>query len=152
MIKVWIKTNLYDKLFKESKDWLPLETGGMLLGYKDIYKDIIITNLIDAGPNANHGSSSFIPDGEYQQSELSKIYTKSKSIITYLGDWHSHPYNHSYMSWRDRKTIRKIAKTETSREPNPIFIIIGTIPSEAKCWRFNKKKKRKLEELEIKLY
>lgn len=97
MIKVWIKTNLYEKLFKESNDWLPLETGGMLLGYKDIYNDIVITNLIEAGPNAIHKSSSFIPDGVYQQAELSNIYTKSDRMTTYLGDWHSHPYSHSYI-------------------------------------------------------
>lgn len=145
---VWIKLNLYQVLFEKTNNCLPVETGGMLLGYKDIYNDIVITNLISPGPNAIHKMWSFIPDGEYQQSELDKIYTSSNRITTYLGDWHSHPYSPSYMSWLDRKTIRKIAKTKDAREPNPIFIIVGTIPTEAKCWRYNGEKN--IERLKIK--
>ncbi len=152
MPRVWIKMHLHQELFDETNRWLPLETGGMLLGYKDINHDIIITNLIDSGPEAVHKKKSFIPDGNYQQSELNKIYKESNSITTYLGDWHSHPLDHAYMSWLDRKTIKKIAKTETAREPNPIFIIIGTLLTEAKCWKYNKKKYKNIELLEIKLF
>lgn len=149
---VWIESNLYQTIFDESNKMLPLETGGMLLGYKDINNSIVITNLVDAGPKAIHKNSSFIPDGAYQQSELSRIYMKSERITTYLGDWHSHPYGYSYMSCTDRKTIKNIAKTETAREPNPIFIIIGTKISEAKCWRYNEKKDKNIELLEIKIF
>jgi integrative and conjugative element protein (TIGR02256 family) len=149
---VWIKHRLYQKLFEETYNRLPFETGGMLLGYKDIYSNMVITNLISAGPNAIYKKRSFVPDGEYQQSELSNIYISSKRTTTYLGDWHSHPYDHSYMSWRDRKTIKKIAKTESTRESNPIFIIIGTILKEAKCWRYNDKKYKNIELLEIRIF
>lgn len=149
---VWIKHHLYEKLFEETNKKLPLETGGMLLGYKDEYNDIVITELIGAGPNAVHNEYSFAPDGKYQQNELSRIYYESDRIFTYLGDWHSHPYQNSYMSGRDLKTLKKIAKTKSAREPNPIFIIIGTRPSEAKCWKYNTNVNRHIELLEIEVY
>lgn len=149
---VWIKDNLYKKLFAETNEMLPLETGGMLLGYKDELNNIVITNLVGAGPKAIHNKYSFTPDGEYQQNELSRIYFESDRITTYLGDWHSHPYQNAYMSWRDRTTLKKIANTKAAREPNPIFIIIGTAPIEVKCWRYNMDEYKQIELLEIKIY
>jgi hypothetical protein len=56
------------------------------------------------------------------------------------------------MSWQDRKTLKKIAKTKSAREPNPIFIIIGTEPIEVKCWKYNKDVFKQIEQIEIKLY
>ena len=149
---VWIKHSLFYKLFEETNNKLPLETGGKLLGYKDVYNNIVISDLIGPGPNAVHKKYSFIPDGEYQQNELTRIYFESSRITTYLGDWHSHPYENSYMSWRDKKTLKKIAKTKSAREPNPIFIIIGTKTNEAKCWKYNKDTFECIESLEIKVY
>lgn len=147
---VWINSNILKKLFEETYDFLPLETGGVLLGYKDVLNNIVITDLIDAGPNAVHGESYFIPDGGYQQDELSRIYLQSKRITTYLGDWHSHPGQSAYMSWRDRKTLKKIAKTKDARAPNAVFLIIGTEPEEIKCWRFNSSFRKYIEPMEVK--
>lgn len=149
---VWIEQSLFNKLFEETNKKLPLETGGVLVGYKDIYNNIVVTDLIGAGPNAIHKKYSFIPDGKYQQIELSRIYFESNRIKTYLGDWHSHPYQNSYLSWRDRRTLKKIAKTKTAREPNPLFIIVGTKRWNLKCWKYIGEKQKKTEVLEVRTY
>lgn len=152
MIKVWIKKKTFNKFIQETNKWFPLETGGILLGYKDKNNDIVVVKLIEAGPNAVRKNYFFNSDGDFQQLELSKIYIRSKGVVTYLGDWHSHPLTNSYMSFLDRKTICKIAKTETSKETNPIFIVVGTSPFEVKCWRYNENRNNNLEPLKIKLY
>jgi len=120
------------------------------MGYKDPANDIFVKELVGAGPNAVHEKEKFIPDGKFQQAALSLIYKKSKGHVTYLGDWHSHPERGAYMGELDISTIAKIAKTPSSREPNPIFVIIGTSPREVKCWRYQKEMKDCLEELEVK--
>ncbi len=149
---VWINRKLYNFLIEETVKKLPLETGGMLLGYKDIYCDIVITDLIGPGPKAKYARDSFIPDGKYQQIELSRIYFESARLKTYLGDWHSHPYENSHMSFADHKTLIKIAKTKSARVPNPIFIIVGTKSYTPRCWRYNGNINPNTELTEIKIY
>jgi len=151
-MKVWLKKNLREKIIEDSQSFLPLETGGMLIGYKDIFGNLVITILIDGGPDAIRLEDSFIPDGKFQQEKLEEFFHQSRGVLTYLGDWHSHPYSYPYMSNLDLKTIKKIAKYKSSKTPNPIFIIIGTSESEIKCWMYKKSKESIVVELPIELF
>lgn len=148
-MKTWIKKELLRNLMVETQNFLPYETGGILLGYKTFEGDTVISELIPAGPNARHERHFFIPDGDFQQNQLEKFYYSSNGVITYLGDWHSHPYHEAYMSILDRKTIKKIANTASSQIENPIFIIIGTLSWEVKCWRYDEKSNENLEQVHL---
>lgn len=119
---VWISDKDQVSIFEESSRSFPLETGGVLMGYwtKD---NTVITNVIGPGPDAVHRPSSFLPDHDWQLEEISRIYTLSKRIYTYLGDWHSHPKGGLYLGWRDRRTLNEIASCPDARVSVPLMLV-----------------------------
>jgi integrative and conjugative element protein (TIGR02256 family) len=121
---VWIPTALLAHLYEFAREHAPLETGGMLLGWRNQGK-VAINATIDAGPGAQRKRTSFIPDGHWQQRQLAAVYEQSGRIATYLGDWHSHPRGPVRPSGQDHETAAAVASCEQARTPNPITLILG---------------------------
>ncbi|MRX27292.1 ThiF family adenylyltransferase [Kangiella sp. HZ709] len=71
---------------------LPDETGGILLGYFDLnINTIVIVDVLPAPPDSKGSKSSFergVSGLEEQVQEASK---RTAGIVTYIGEWHSHP-------------------------------------------------------------
>lgn len=85
--------------------------------------NVVITHAVGPGPNATHGKISFIPDAQYQEDEVARIYEESGRLSTYLGDWHTHPRGSTRMSPRDRRTLRRIAFSTEARCPKPLMAL-----------------------------
>ena len=113
---------------------MPLETGGILMGYWGGNNEVIITSVIGPGPKAIHLKRSFIPDNEYHIQEISKHYSSSGRTETYLGDWHTHPKASAYLSNRDKDTLVAIANYKQARLQKPLMMILGTRPFGLKAW------------------
>ena len=113
---------------------LPLESGGVLLGWRT-GEDRVVISVLGPGPQALHGLYRFIPDHTWQISEICRIFHKSTGDIDYLGDWHSHPNGNSVMSGEDHSTLKRISK----RVPESLMLIIGNnTHSEhwsVNCWK-----------------
>jgi len=152
MIKIWIKRNLYVKLIDFTMEFMPNETGGMLLGYTSQEGDLVLSNIIGPGPKAVHLNNYFLPDGDYQQKKLTNLFNKSGGAVSYLGDWHSHPFNNSYVSQLDFKTLKEIAFCPTSGTQNPIILILGTDPLDIKCWMYSNDSKSEIEDVLIRIW
>jgi integrative and conjugative element protein (TIGR02256 family) len=123
----------------EAERTFPLETGGVLLGYwASEYTELVISEVTGPGPQAKHETRSFVPDHEYQEAEIARIYQASGRFFTYLGDWHSHPLQEAYLSRRDRRTLRHIGEHKEARAPMPIMSVIGRGPSDwsLRMWRY----------------
>jgi integrative and conjugative element protein (TIGR02256 family) len=117
---------LHDILLEAMEKW-PLETGGMLLGYRGEHGgEVVITGATGPGPKARHRRYTFTPDGRWQQRELAKAYTSSGRVTTYVGDWHSHPESQPVPSVRDVKTALKVSRRKSARTPHPTTFIVGT--------------------------
>jgi integrative and conjugative element protein (TIGR02256 family) len=101
----------------------PDETGGMLIGYWSDSGDAVITDTIEGGPGAVRRPSRFLPDGNWQQERLDEIYIRSGRVLTFLGDWHSHPLGGVRPSLRDRDTAKKVAKSKEARASQPLTLI-----------------------------
>jgi len=129
MEKVWISQGLMDAIIVEIESYAPLETGGSFFGYYAENDDIVITQLIDAGPKAKHKKFSFEPDQDFQLSEMEKIYFENDGLLSYLGDWHSHPVSSSFLSRRDEKTLLNIALSESAKCNKPLMIVFGALPT-----------------------
>jgi integrative and conjugative element protein (TIGR02256 family) len=104
----------------------------VLMGYEAEDATLVISSLIDGGPDAERGRSSFKPDGEWQAKEIARAYEASERRETYLGDWHSHPRGNPSPSFSDQRTVKKIAQHAEARAPRPLMIIAG---GESDGWR-----------------
>ena len=122
---IWINRPVLNEMFTEADRSFPSETGGILLGYDSANtSEVVITCLVGPGPNAIHEWTSFVPDSVWQQAQIDDHYHKSGRTETYLGDWHTHPSGGPHFSSKDRRTLKRIAKTPEARAPSPIMAIL----------------------------
>lgn len=145
MNKVWIKQGLLDRIFSEGNKSLPKETGGILMGYRVSLREVVITDIVGPGKNAVHESMSFHPDQAFHEKEIERIYKESGKLITYLGDWHTHPNSHPYLSSKDKQTIVSISKFRKARLSNPLMLIAAPPKNDFKVWTYSKSKISKQE-------
>lgn len=103
------------------------ETGGMLVGYEspEDAHAVVVTGLIEGGPNARQGQNFFHPDGRWQRTELARVYERSGRVETFLGDWHSHPHGLPLPSPTDLRTAARTAANKRARAPRPLTLIVG---------------------------
>lgn len=108
------------------------ETGGLLLGYWG-GDEVVVMTISGPGPQATRGPTWFEPDSSWQVDQLAQVYRDSGRVITYLGDWHTHPGGTAVPSRRDRKTLRSIRSAPGARQPRPLMGIVvpnaGPIPA-----------------------
>ncbi len=111
----------------EANDRLESETGGILMGFwAPIGSEIVVTEIIGPGPQAQHGRTYFYPDDAFQEAEVARIYSASGRRHTYLGDWHTHPGSKkAALSWQDRRTLRKICTHPEARAPKAIMLVLA---------------------------
>ena len=132
---MWLPKELRDEMSMHARIALPNESGGVLMGY-DAGNGVVVEAVIGPGPRALHEQAGFVPDYEFQQREISRVYETSGRRHTYLGDWHSHPGGRPMLSRKDKRTLRAIAKHRPARAPNPVMVIlIGDEPCELAAWR-----------------
>lgn len=120
----WLGKGVAKALFMETTRSAPLETGGVLLGWRTT-EHICVTDIVGPGPGASHARDSFVPDAEWQSEEVARLYAESGRRLAYLGDWHTHPGGTSNPSLRDQQTLSAIARHAPARCPQPIMIILG---------------------------
>lgn len=106
-----------------------LETGGIILGERATAAgDIVIHHLVGPGPKAKRRFRSFEPDTAYTQIELERAWFASGGAITYLGDWHTHPWGPLRPSQPDLEAMRLIAETPSFQTPYPLSLITRPAP------------------------
>lgn len=122
---VHLPQSVLEQMILEAERAFPKESGGALMGYRDVDdEDLIqVVDQIGPGPRAIHQTHRFEPDGKWQARQIASAYQESGRVVTYLGDWHSHPRGSSTPSSLDRSTARDIARCEAARAPNPLILI-----------------------------
>lgn len=122
---VWINEAAWDNMLELAVQHYPLETGGMLLGYRADPGECVVTAIVGPGPHARHRRYRFAPDHEYQQAVLEQHYWHSDGKETYLGDWHTHPDGRCGLSWLDKRVLARIAHTPSSNTTHPIMFVLA---------------------------
>lgn len=132
----WLSRAAWQAIVSEGTAKLPLETGGVLMGYWDpVGRDVVITAAIGPGPEACHEPAAFCPDHDHQVTEISRHYEASGRRSTYLGDWHTHPMGPGKLSRQDRRTLARIARTPEARAPHPLMLVAaGGDPWDLSLW------------------
>lgn len=134
---VWVRSACIRDMLVEANRMSPKETGGVVLGYH-AEGSVVVSAMIGPGPGAKHGRFHFIPDHDYHVKEVARIYRESKRTITYLGDWHSHPWGGGSPSWRDEKTLERIASFPAARIDRPVMLIVsGGLPWRLSVWQWS---------------
>lgn len=122
--RLWLADSALSAMHKIADQHYPYETGGMLFGYVAKNSDVVVTAVIGPGPKAKHGRFRFVPDAEFQQTELETHFYKTDARETYLGDWHTHPRGSCQLSMVDKRTLTRIAQTPSSGAQYPVMAIL----------------------------
>lgn len=138
---VWFSEPVIQVLLEESEGKLPAETGGLLMGYwADDGQQSVVTTTVGPGPRALHHRHRFVPDYEYQEEALARIYNQSGGATSYLGDWHSHGKALPWLSRKDKYALYAIAAEPMSRAPRAIMAIVGGFPDwSVRTWEYSAK-------------
>lgn len=123
---IWLSEAAVDEMVAEAGRAAPDETGGMLLGWEnDQRNEVVVLATIGPGPGATHSRTAFRSDGAWQQDQLESAYLQSDGVVTYLGDWHVHPFGGFGMSRRDRRTMAKTGLDPDARCPRPLMALLA---------------------------
>jgi integrative and conjugative element protein (TIGR02256 family) len=125
MSKCWIENKALDKMRAEGMKHFPLETGGCLMGYRDINGDMVIVDIVGPGPDADHQAYEFAGNTKWQDDEVKRIFDAHDGDVTYIGDWHTHPNQNTLLSEKDIKCLDVIATTKEAYCPKPLMLVLG---------------------------
>jgi integrative and conjugative element protein (TIGR02256 family) len=123
--RLWLSEAHAAAIRAEAECRYPLETGGILVGYRGGDSGNVITDVIGPGLNAKHGRTWFLPDHRFHDKEVARLYEQSGRHHVYLGDWHSHPNGPISLSWKDTRTLRRIATDRHARLREPVMLIVA---------------------------
>jgi integrative and conjugative element protein (TIGR02256 family) len=121
---VWLPRKLHDQMRRLAAHACPNETGGALVGF-DAGNGLVIEAVIGPGLRAVHELHAFVPDYDYQDAEIARIYARSGRCHAYLGDWHSHPGGSGELSRQDKRTLRAIASHPAARMHSPVMAVLA---------------------------
>lgn len=123
---VWVYHPVLKLLTVEASAKAPLETGGILMGYFGQPGNIpVILWATGPGSQAVHRRNYYHPDYEFDESQIATMYKKTGQQITYLGDWHTHPAPSARLSYRDKRTLRRIAVSKSARVGTPLMLVLS---------------------------
>lgn len=128
----WLTRSALNFMQSESRSCAPLESGGVLLGWRRGNSTVVAVAL-GPGPAALHGRYLFVPDDNWDTEQVKNAFAKSGGDLNYLGDWHSHPNGTAETSSKDKSTLTRIAR----RIGKATMIIVAgdlTETSPVGCW------------------
>jgi integrative and conjugative element protein (TIGR02256 family) len=134
---VWIGRSLLEFIESEAVKWSTLETGGVFAGYC-VRDEIVVTQVVGPGPNAMHKATMFIPDYQFHNREIARIFKESNGREYYLGDWHTHPNSTAYLSGMDKETLEEIGNYKRNRIFKPIMLVMATNPINVGVWIYHR--------------
>lgn len=104
---------------------LPNETGGILFGIIDQKdKTISVVKACLAPKNSESTPSSFKRAAYCSTEILSDCHERTAGIVTYIGEWHSHPPNYGALPSPDDIGQLKFISTELQTEGMPALMMI----------------------------
>ena len=131
--KCWIDTAAMMAIIAEANSKYPLETGGVLIGYRKD-NEVIITDMTGPGPDAKHEPLYFDVDTKWTTAKADEIFDSTDGRLRFLGDWHSHPGGYCHPSVLDVKALEKVRDWPKALTPKPLMMIIGHDFSKWTIW------------------
>jgi integrative and conjugative element protein (TIGR02256 family) len=121
-----ISQQCLNEIYDYAKKHLPNEFGGYLMGgYSRNRKHIYLTNILIAEQSRKRRAFFQVTNNDSVHKSISDIFNKSKGMINYIGEWHSHPSMSNHYSSTDFDSIRKQALSEDIYTNNPLLCIVS---------------------------
>lgn len=94
--KIYLDDGVREQLFSLRHSALPNETGGVILGYYDFnINSLVIVCALPAPEDSVSTPTSFDRGVEGLLEAVNEASRRTASIVGYVGEWHSHPPEHS---------------------------------------------------------
>lgn len=105
----------------------PNETGGVLLGYYDLnISMVVIVACLPAPSDSRSSTDSFERGIDGLMESVNEAADRTSGIVTYIGEWHSHPPGHSASPSRDDITQLSHLAAKMAEDGLPaVQLIIG---------------------------
>ncbi|WP_196215526.1 Mov34/MPN/PAD-1 family protein [Piscirickettsia salmonis] len=129
-VQVGAWTFLWDKsieqhMLKYRSEMLPNETGGILLGFIDYkIKTICVVLATNAPGDSISSPHEFMRGMADLKDNLDECYNKTANVVSYIGEWHSHPNSYSATPSSSDKTQLKYLSDVMGREGLPGIMVI----------------------------
>lgn len=105
---------------------LPNETGGLLVGFIHYKRRIIyVTRALSPPPDSAGFPYAFKLGVQDVPEQLQEIYQRTGGVISYVGEWHSHPNGTEQLSGTDLAAVKQIA-AHLQRAGIPAHVMIAT--------------------------
>jgi integrative and conjugative element protein (TIGR02256 family) len=99
---VFVDAGVEQQLRELRKAAFPNETGGILLGYYDFnIKAAVVVCGLPAPPDSISTPTSFERGTDGLLDAVSAASTRTAQVVGYIGEWHSHPPQHSASPSKD---------------------------------------------------
>jgi len=104
---------------------LPNETGGVLVGARDVYSRVLyVAGALPAPPDSEEWPDSYVRGVGGLKKHLEEIAEMTSGLLSYVGEWHSHPAGVSAApGGLDRRALR-LLKKQMSHDGLPALIAI----------------------------
>jgi hypothetical protein len=139
-------TIVYDEWFLKKinllrKQKLPKETGGVLIGSYDIErKKIFLSDTIIPADNSEYPTSFYRGIGGLKE-ELERVRRITSNMLTYIGEWHSHPKGCSVSPSNDDLLLLSWLSENMSLEGLPaVMVILGDNSNFSICFATSNQK------------
>jgi hypothetical protein len=114
-----------DEMSARMRQESPRETGGLLVGRLNARKKIIyVTRLVKAPADSRGTPYFFIRGTEHLPEVLEHVERRTGGLLTYVGEWHSHPMGGSDLSDTDKEAVIKLRSIlDPARLPTLVTIV-----------------------------
>lgn len=124
-LEVSIDFGVYDKISNLRNKHLPVETGGILLGYYDFnVNSIIVVEALPAPRDSKASTGSFERGLEGVIEAVIEAGRRTAGIVGYIGEWHSHPKGYSATPSGDDKYQLLYLSLGMAMEGLPAVVLI----------------------------
>lgn len=124
-LEIVIGDELLESIHKVSRQHLPKEFGGLLIGNYSLDSKVAYINSTLL-PKKYKSSKFYFERGiKGIEEKLKRLFYESEPSQIYLGEWHTHPYSSPNFSTTDFKAMQDIAKHKNVNILNPIMLIVG---------------------------
>jgi integrative and conjugative element protein (TIGR02256 family) len=112
-----VSSGALDRATADARAAFPLETGGILLGFRTP-ELIVITRTVTV-PDPQSSRRTYLRRRSQAQSQMTAALHDAPPVVGYIGEWHTHPADHPPSSI-DTNALGATARTT----PQPVALIV----------------------------